>query len=73
MLNRLRSIVHHINTAKMSTTVYNTSKACCSIPPVLSDYEPKGSYKAYGGFDSVYVTGPDTSENALVCVYDIFG
>jgi len=55
------------------STVHNTNQACCSIPPVQSDYQPKGSIKPFGGFNRVYVTGPEKSENALVCVYDIFG
>ncbi len=57
----------------MSTTVHNTNQACCSIPPVQSDYQPKGSIKPFGDFNRVYVTGPEKSDNALVCVYDIFG
>ncbi|EPT04432.1 hypothetical protein FOMPIDRAFT_1113931 [Fomitopsis schrenkii] len=59
----------------MSTVIHNDNAACCSIPPVKSDYTPKGSYKSYAGFDKVYVTGqPSPNGNlALVCVYDIFG
>ena len=58
MLTRLRALVHHLNRAKtstsaMSTTVHNTNVACCTIPPVKSDYEPKGSYKSYAGFSKV--------------------
>ncbi|KAI0724185.1 hypothetical protein C8T65DRAFT_625701 [Cerioporus squamosus] len=56
------------------STVHNTNQACCSIPPVKSDYAPKGSYKSYAGFSKVYVTGPQTpGKVALVSVYDIFG
>jgi len=77
MLTRLRTLLHHLNHAKMSTastTVHNTNVACCTIPPVRSDYTPKGTYKSYGGFRKVYVTGPATlGDKALVCVYDIFG
>ena len=54
------------------STIHNTNKACCSIPPVLAEYTPKGSYKPDGAFDRVYVTGDD-KENALIMVYDIFG
>ena len=54
------------------TTVHNTNKACCSIPAVQVDYTAEGTYKPYGAFDRVYVTG-DKSETALVVVYDIFG
>jgi len=74
MISRLRILSHHLNKAKMSTTtVHNTNKACCSIPPVQSDYTPKGTFSAFGDFNKVYITGPDSSDNAIVCVYDIFG
>ena len=58
MFTRLRALAHHLNHAKMSTatTIHNTNVACCTLPPVRSDYEPKGSYKAYGGFDKVCIT-----------------
>ncbi|KAF6766486.1 dienelactone hydrolase [Ephemerocybe angulata] len=76
MLSRLRSVVAHLSpissTARMST-VHNTNKACCTIPPVQSDYQPKGTFKSIGDFKKVYVTGPEKSDNAIVCVYDIFG
>lgn len=35
------------------STVHNTNTACCSIPPVKSDYTPKGSFKSYAGFNKV--------------------
>jgi len=74
MITRLHSLVHHLNKAKMSTAIHNTNEACCNIPPVYSDeYTPKGAFKPYGSFKKVYVTGPDSSENAVICVYDIFG
>ena len=57
----------------MSTVIHNTNKACCSIPPVQAQYTPLGSFKSLGDFDKVYVTGPESSDNAIVCVYDIFG
>ncbi|EAU92634.2 dienelactone hydrolase [Coprinopsis cinerea okayama7 len=57
----------------MSTTVNNPNKACCTIPPVQSDYKPKGTYKSLGDYKRVYTTGPEKSENAIVCVFDIFG
>jgi dienelactone hydrolase len=56
-----------------STVVHNTNQACCNIPPVQSDYTPKGTFKSYGGFNRVYVTGSASSNNAIVCVFDIFG
>jgi hypothetical protein len=50
----------------------SSSEACCSIPPVQAEYTAQGTYKPYGAFDRVYVTG-DKSETALIIVYDIFG
>lgn len=76
MLNRLRTIAHHLNGPRMSTVsgiIHNTNTACCTIPPVQSDYTPKGLFKPYGNFKKVYVTGPEDSENKIVCIYDIFG
>jgi len=55
------------------STVHNTNKACCTIPPVQSDYTPKGEFKPVGDFKKVYVTGQNNKENAIVCIYDIFG
>lgn len=57
MLTRLRALAHHLNHAKMSTAsaVHNTNAACCTLPPVRSDYKEKGTYKAYGGFDKVHI------------------
>ena len=56
MYTRLRALAHHLyptlRSAKMST-VHNTNTACCTIPPIESDYTPKGSYKSYAGFNNV--------------------
>lgn len=78
MLVRLRSVLGHLTRTSVlqravMSTVHNTNQACCSIPPVQSDYQPKGTFKPFGDFKRVYVTGPTTSDNAIVCVYDIFG
>ncbi|KIK71401.1 hypothetical protein GYMLUDRAFT_33563 [Collybiopsis luxurians FD-317 M1] len=54
-------------------TTHNTNQACCTIPPVQSDYTPQGSFKSVGNFNKVYVTGPSVSTSAIICVYDIFG
>ncbi|KAJ9094008.1 hypothetical protein QFC20_006988 [Naganishia adeliensis] len=56
----------------MSGHVHNTNKACCSIPPVQSEYKPKGSYQKVGSFEKAYVIG-DSKTHALICIYDIFG
>ncbi|KAF8525185.1 alpha/beta-hydrolase [Hysterangium stoloniferum] len=57
----------------MTTKIHNSNTACCSIPPVRSSYEPKGSFKAYAGFSKTYQTGPEGTSRALIAVYDIFG
>ncbi|KAJ6575517.1 hypothetical protein B0H10DRAFT_2104034 [Mycena sp. CBHHK59/15] len=44
---------------------HNTNTACCTIPPVQSEYTPKGSFKSVGDFKKVYVTG-GLSENAIL-------
>ena len=38
-----------------ATAVHNTNVACCTLPPVRSDYKEKGFYKAYAGFDKVSI------------------
>ena len=54
MLTRLRTVLHHLNANRAAmSTVHNTNQACCSIPPVKSDYTPKGNYKPYAGFNKV--------------------
>ncbi|KJF61236.1 dienelactone hydrolase [Coccidioides immitis RS] len=51
----------------------NYSKACCSIPPVISSgYETKGKYITLNGMKT-YVTGPESAQEAILVVYDIFG
>jgi len=55
-----------------SHIIHNTNTACCTIAPAQSEYTPKGTFKSVGDFKKVYVTG-GPSENAIVCVYDIFG
>ncbi|KAG6885719.1 hypothetical protein C0993_010892 [Termitomyces sp. T159_Od127] len=45
--------------------IHNTNTACCSIPPVQSDYTPQGSFKSYAGFSRVYVTGPEDSDTKI--------
>ena len=77
MFVRLKGVLGHLPPklgprAAMST-VHNTNQGCCSNPAVQSDYRPKGTIKPFGDFKHVYITGPAKSDNALVCVYDIFG
>ena len=49
------------------------SKACCTIPPVISEgYKPKGDYITINGLKT-YATGPKDAKSAILVVYDIFG
>ncbi|KAJ5542758.1 hypothetical protein N7535_005182 [Penicillium sp. DV-2018c] len=49
------------------------SKACCSIPPVVSKgYNAKGEYKTINGLKT-YVTGPESASKAILVIFDIFG
>lgn len=72
LIRRLAVISRHLGPLARMTTLSNTNEACCSIPPVLVDYKPQGTYGHQEGFDRVYVTG-NKSETALIIVYDIFG
>ncbi|KAI5778700.1 dienelactone hydrolase [Geopyxis carbonaria] len=51
------------------------SKACCTIPPVVSDTD---AYKLQGSHDKIsdlktYVTGSTDSKTGVLVIYDIFG
>jgi len=51
------------------------SKACCSIPPVVTDlskYEKKGTYETISNLKH-YITGPHDAKTGIFVVYDIFG
>ncbi|ORX93391.1 alpha/beta-hydrolase [Basidiobolus meristosporus CBS 931.73] len=50
----------------------SANKACCSLPPVVSDYQPKGSIEKIDDL-SVYFVGPKDAKKAVVVIYDIFG
>jgi hypothetical protein len=55
--------------ANMSTQ----SKACCTVPPVVSEgYKEKGEWITINGMKT-YATGPKEAKSALLVVYDIFG
>jgi hypothetical protein len=59
----------HRTLATMSTQ----SKACCTIPPVISEgYKEKGEWINVEGMKT-YATGPKTAKSALLIIYDIFG
>jgi hypothetical protein len=46
--------------------------ACCTLPPVKSDYAPVGSVVEVNGMQ-VYSVGPTDAKVALIGFYDIFG
>jgi hypothetical protein len=49
------------------------SKACCTVPPVVSEgYKEKGEWITINGMKT-YATGPKEAKSALLVVYDIFG
>lgn len=54
-------------------TSITSNAACCSIPPVQASYQAKGTFKEFGDFKKVYVVGPEKTDRALVCAFDIFG
>ncbi|CAG8665541.1 5253_t:CDS:2 [Ambispora leptoticha] len=47
-------------------------EACCTVPPVKSNYEPKGEYIQLDDI-KVYTIGPKDAKNAVIIVYDIYG
>ncbi|KAI1097549.1 alpha/beta-hydrolase [Jackrogersella minutella] len=49
-----------------------TSDACAQIPPVSSDYTPKGTYETIAGLKT-YVIGPQSPQSAIIDIYDVFG
>ncbi|KAL9541236.1 hypothetical protein MBANPS3_009240 [Mucor bainieri] len=48
------------------------SKACCSLPPVVSDYKYTGAMEKFEGL-SIYTVGPKDAKKAVLVFYDIFG
>ncbi|CDH49969.1 dienelactone hydrolase family protein [Lichtheimia corymbifera JMRC:FSU:9682] len=50
------------------------SHACCTIPPVASDYQAVGTIEKVGADElPVYVVGPKDAKKAILVIYDIFG
>ncbi|KAI0895130.1 alpha/beta-hydrolase [Annulohypoxylon nitens] len=49
-----------------------TSSGCNEIPPVSSDYAPKGTYETIAGLKT-YVIGPQSPQLAIIDIYDVFG
>ncbi|RCI04753.1 hypothetical protein CU098_008397 [Rhizopus stolonifer] len=48
------------------------TKACCTLPPVQSDYTPVGAVEKIDDLD-VYTIGPKDAKKAVLVIYDIFG
>lgn len=46
--------------------------ACCKLPPVQTEYEPKGKYEKINGYKT-YVYGPEDADKAILMIYDVFG
>ncbi|CAG7731309.1 unnamed protein product [Allacma fusca] len=46
--------------------------ACCTLPPIRSDYTPTGRVFKIGDLE-VYETADTTPKKVLICAYDIFG
>jgi len=66
-LNFKRSIISVNRFFKMSM-----SEACCTLPPVTSNYKPVGTKLTIGDIE-VYKVGEPSSKAALIGCYDIFG
>ena len=64
---------HHSISARRLATMSTQSKACCTVPPVVSEgYKEKGEWITINGMKT-YATGPKDAKSALLVVYDIFG
>ncbi|ODM99109.1 putative AIM2 family protein C30D10.14 [Orchesella cincta] len=48
------------------------TKACCTLPPVSSDYTPEGEVFSLGDLP-IYETKDKSPKLVLICAYDIFG
>ncbi|KAI1385400.1 alpha/beta-hydrolase [Hypoxylon trugodes] len=46
--------------------------ACAQIPPVSSEYTPKGRYETIAGLKT-YIISPKSPQRAIFDVYDVFG
>ncbi|OZJ02613.1 hypothetical protein BZG36_04286 [Bifiguratus adelaidae] len=51
---------------------HSSEQACCSIPPVDSNYKAVGTVKRLGDMD-VYMVGSTTSNRAIIVLYDVYG
>ncbi|CAE6434248.1 unnamed protein product [Rhizoctonia solani] len=53
------------------STIPGDNPVCCTIPPVESNYQPKGTFETVNGW-STYVTGDKASKKAIVVIMDVF-
>jgi hypothetical protein len=64
---------NQIHSPRRLENMSTQSKACCSVPPVVSEgYKEKGEWITINGMKT-YATGPKDAKSALLVVYDIFG
>ncbi|CAE6438121.1 unnamed protein product [Rhizoctonia solani] len=54
------------------STIPGDNPVCCTIPPVESNYKPKGIFETING-TSTYVIGDKASKKAIVVTMDVFG
>ncbi|QRV95546.1 dienelactone hydrolase family protein [Ceratobasidium sp. AG-Ba] len=54
------------------STVPGDNQACCTIPPAVSDYKPKGTSEVVEGIQT-YVIGDKSSKKAIIVAPDVFG
>jgi hypothetical protein len=62
-----------IHSCRILATMSTQSKACCTVPPVVSEgYKEKGEWITINGMKT-YATGPKDAQSALLVIFDIFG
>ncbi|CAE7210964.1 unnamed protein product [Rhizoctonia solani] len=66
--NRIQSRTFY----KTMSTIPGDNPVCCTIPPVESNYKPKGTLETINGV-STYVAGEKASKKAIVVIMDVFG
>ncbi|KAH7339508.1 dienelactone hydrolase [Rhizoctonia solani] len=54
------------------STIPGDNPVCCTIPPVESNYKPKGTFETINGA-STYVIGDKASKKAIIVTMDVFG
>ncbi|KAF2458357.1 hypothetical protein BDY21DRAFT_342266 [Lineolata rhizophorae] len=61
------------NLSSSTRTMSGASKACCTVPPVVSEgYKEKGEWVTVDGLKT-YATGPASAKKGILVIYDIFG